>query len=93
MQLNYMIAEISGKTVFYHELVYFLHKGKIPSGKMVNHKDFDTSNNSIDNLELVDESEELDLHLVSNRIFHEKTFDGEFIRINFHHIPLDSEHI
>jgi hypothetical protein len=78
-----MVADIAGKRIFYHELVWFIHNGKIPSGKLVNHKDFDTSNNSIENLELVEENDERgDLHLDTNKIFHENTFDHDFIREN-----------
>lgn len=37
-----------------HRIVYELFNGKIPKGKIINHKDRNPSNNNIENLEMVD---------------------------------------
>lgn len=36
-----------------HRLVYMAHKGAIPEGMQINHKDENKANNCIDNLELM----------------------------------------
>ena len=36
-----------------HRLVYMAHKGAIPEGMQINHKDEDKTNNCIENLEVV----------------------------------------
>lgn len=83
----YMIAEIEGKVVFYHEAMWCKANGKlIPSGYLVFHKDGDPLNNDPDNLELVEEnSEHGDLHQDSNKVFHSHNWEAnrDFIERNF----------
>ena len=45
------------KSMRVHRLVYMAHKGKIPEGLEINHKDECKTNNCIDNLELVTRAE------------------------------------
>lgn len=40
-----------------HRLVWFHHRGEIPAGLEINHKDGDTANNRLANLELVEHRE------------------------------------
>lgn len=49
-ELNYWKAEYKNKVVGVHRVVYFLHHGKIDRFKVIDHKDGDPKNNSIDNL-------------------------------------------
>lgn len=49
---GYYRVDIHGKHKKVHRLVYRYWKGKIPKGKQVNHIDDDKTNNSIDNLYL-----------------------------------------
>lgn len=46
-----------GKRVYIHRLVVEAFIGDIPPGMVVNHKDFDRSNNALENLEIVTYSE------------------------------------
>lgn len=83
-KLNYMIAEIEGKTIFFHEAMWALHNGLIPDGKLVYHIDGNPMNNDISNLALVDENKDYgDLHLNSNKIFHKSSYDKEFVKKHF----------
>lgn len=45
--------------VYVHRLVVLAHRGPIPEGQEVNHKDGDKSNNTLRNLELVTHSQNL----------------------------------
>lgn len=45
------------KSMRVHRLVYMAHKGEIPKGLEINHKDECKTNNCIDNLELVTRAE------------------------------------
>ena len=45
------------KSMRVHRLVYMAHKGEIPKGLKINHKDECKTNNCIDNLELVTRAE------------------------------------
>ena len=45
------------KYMLVHRLVYMAHKGLIPKGLQVNHKDEDKENNCIENLELMTQKE------------------------------------
>jgi len=45
--------------VYMHRFVWFLHYGKIPEGKQINHKDGNKANNKIENLELATPSENM----------------------------------
>lgn len=45
------------KTTLYYRLVYMAHKGAIPEGMQINHKDENKTNNCIDNLELMTNKE------------------------------------
>lgn len=90
--LDYVIAEIEGKFVFFHEAVWALyHKRPIPDGKLVFHKDGNTYNNNIENLDLVDENKEYgDLHSAKNKIFHESMVkdeqNKEFLKEHFNDV-------
>lgn len=83
----FMVAEIDGKTIFYHEAVWAKFNGKpIPTGYLVYHRDGDPMNNEPDNLDLIEENRDYgDLHEKTNRVFHEENFmtNREFIRDNF----------
>ena len=48
----YFLGSIDGKAVRLHQEIYKFYRGKIPRGFHVHHKDGNTLNNSIDNLEL-----------------------------------------
>ncbi len=48
------------KTYRVHRLVYESYKGEIPEGKVINHKDGNTYNNSLSNLECVTQKENID---------------------------------
>lgn len=59
---SYLVATLyddEGKARFMlvHRLVYMAHKGEIPKGLQVNHKDENKENNHIDNLELMTNKE------------------------------------
>lgn len=51
-----------GKLRMEHCLVWEEHNGKIPIGMQIHHKDFDKTNNHIDNLQLVTPLEHKRLH-------------------------------
>lgn len=46
-------VELNGKTIPVHRIVYFLHNREIPDNMVVDHKDQNPANNSVDNLRLV----------------------------------------
>ena len=74
--------------VFLHEAVWVLHNKKlIPNDKLVAHLDGNTYNNSVENLYLVDENKEYgDLH--TNKIFHENSYNKEFVEEHFKDVYL-----
>lgn len=45
------------KHALVHKLVYLAHVGPIPEGLVINHKDEDKSNNQVENLELLTQSQ------------------------------------
>lgn len=47
------------RSVPVHRLVWQLHHGNIPEGRVINHKDGDPTNNRIENLEVVSQSENI----------------------------------
>ena len=67
-KLHYPEGEIHSVPV--QRLVWQVHKGDIPPGLTVNHKDGDPTNNRIDNLELMTHSEQ---HLHRFRVLGHKT--------------------
>lgn len=67
-KLHYPETEIHSVPV--QRLVWQVHKGDIPPGLTVNHKDGDPTNNRIDNLELMTQSEQ---HLHRYRVLGHKT--------------------
>jgi len=85
--MKYMIASIDGKDIFLHEAIWVLNSSKpIPSGMLVAHKDGDTMNNEYDNLYLVSENNNHgDLHIDSNKIFHQEKYkeNRDYIRKHF----------
>jgi hypothetical protein len=89
-RMKYMVAEIDGKTVFLHEAEWVIgNKKPVPKGMLVFHKDGNTVNNAIDNLDIVDENSEYgDLHRDNNKVFHEQNVDRhkEYIRVHFQDI-------
>lgn len=50
-----------------HRAVWEFHNGAIPTKMHVHHKDHDTSNNSIENLQLMDAAEHLRSHMTPER--------------------------
>lgn len=52
-----------GRNVAAHRMVWLALRGSIPSGMEINHKDFNRSNNCIDNLELLTHKENV-IHAV-----------------------------
>jgi hypothetical protein len=60
---GYMMIAIPGtKGKKYHRYIWELYNGKIPEGYVIHHKDRNKLNNSIDNLQLMTESEHSILH-------------------------------
>lgn len=72
-----------------HRMVWENHYGKIPEGMQIHHKDFDKTNNSIENLQLVTPLEHKRLHegckLVDGVWYKPCKICGEFK-------PCDEEH-
>lgn len=56
------------KYMLVHRLVYMAHKGLIPKGLQVNHKDEDKENNCIENLELMTQKENCNYGTRNQRI-------------------------
>lgn len=54
--------EINGERPRIHRYIWQYYNGEIPNGYHVHHKDKDKSNNTIENLELVECSEHLSIH-------------------------------
>lgn len=54
---GYWSLEFKGKAYRTHRVVYELHFGTIPEGLVINHKDGNKSNNSIENLEALSQRE------------------------------------
>lgn len=50
-----------------HREVWKYHRGEIPKGFHVHHKDGDRSNNQIENLLLVEKSEHLSMHMTPEK--------------------------
>ena len=52
-------AQYDGKTYYFmeHRVIWVWHNGPIPAGLVINHKDYNRANNSIDNLELMTQKE------------------------------------
>lgn len=52
-------AAYDGKTYYFmeHRVIWVWHNGAIPQGLVINHKDFNKANNSIDNLEVMTQQE------------------------------------
>lgn len=59
---KYFKANVNGKPVYLHRQVWEDQYGKIPDGYQIHHKDGDTANNDISNLELLENSEHQRLH-------------------------------
>lgn len=55
----YLAVNFSGWTVLVHRLVYLAHKGPIPEGLTLKHKDGNKENNRISNLELMTFKEQI----------------------------------
>ena len=53
---GYPRIDDDGYSIKFHNAVWKLFKGSIPDGKIINHIDHNTHNNSLDNLELTDHS-------------------------------------
>ena len=83
----YSVADIDGKSIFYHEALWVKVNGKpIPNGMLVFHKDGNPMNNDPDNLDIVKENENYgDLHSDENKVFHEHNYKSneEFIKEHF----------
>lgn len=56
-QKGYWSLEFKNKAYRTHRIVYELHFGTIPDGLVINHKNGDKSNNSIENLEAISQRE------------------------------------
>lgn len=59
---RYWIGHINGNCKRLHIYVWEKYNGKIPNGYHIHHKDFNTDNNEIENLEMLTENEHLSLH-------------------------------
>lgn len=53
-------GDVMGKLQYVHRLVWETFKGDIPEGKQIDHIDGDTSNNSIDNLQVLTPRKNMD---------------------------------
>ena len=53
-------GDTMGKLYYVHRLVYEMFKGDIPENKQIDHIDGDTSNNSVDNLQLLTPRKNMD---------------------------------
>lgn len=62
----YFTGSIDGETVRLHQKIYESHFGKVPAGFHVHHKDGNTLNNSIDNLELASEHDHHSHHTIKS---------------------------
>lgn len=50
---RYATKMVDGKQYYTHRLIYKAHKGIIPDGAVIHHVNGDITDNSIDNLELI----------------------------------------
>lgn len=50
-----------------HRVVYYMHNGKFDEGLQINHKDFDRTNNRIENLELMTSKENINYTINAGR--------------------------
>jgi len=55
-------TKVNNKRIRLHRAVYILHKGEIPTGYQIHHKDHDKCNNEISNLELIKNGKHQTLH-------------------------------
>ena len=69
-----------GKLVYVHRLVAQAFIGEIPKGMVINHIDFDRSNNRLDNLEIVTYSEN-NMHSAKSGRYDDK--GGSKVRVYF----------
>lgn len=56
----YLVRKMYDAKMYYfteHRVIWYFHHGSIDPGLVINHKDFDRTNNAIDNLELVTQKE------------------------------------
>lgn len=78
-----------GRLRMEHCLVWEAHHGKIPEGMQIHHKDFDKTNNNIENLQLVSPVEHKRLHegcIVVEGVWHKPC------KICGEYKPCDKEH-
>ena len=61
---------IISKKIYLHRYIWEQHNGKIPEGYLVHHKDGNKTNNSLDNLELLERPDHQRLHVLANPISH-----------------------
>jgi len=61
-QLNHTGHKRTGKNKRLHRYVWEKYNGEIPSGYNIHHKDHNTLNNDISNLELIGHSEHIAIH-------------------------------
>lgn len=64
------------KEYFIHRLVYEAFIGKIDADKEINHKDFDRSNNSVDNLEALTHKQNVQYTVLANRHYASRDLSG-----------------
>jgi len=60
--VKYKKKRINGKTQQLHRVIWERHHGPIPEGCVIHHKDDNTMNNDIDNLEMMTKKEHNQLH-------------------------------
>lgn len=53
----YSSVKINGKAALVHRLIWVIHYGEIPDGMVINHKDNNSLNNKISNLELITQAQ------------------------------------
>lgn len=76
-----MVATIEGIDIYLHEAIWVLHtRAPIPANKLILHKNGDTMNNLIENLELIDDEDD-----TRPKVFHQDQYINykEYIRVNF----------
>jgi HNH endonuclease len=59
---KYRIVRVGGKPYYHHRLVWELANGPIPIGHVIHHKDEDTRNNALENLECVERGKHVREH-------------------------------